>query len=355
LAALIETKCDDGITITRISQRFARLGCEIPINTLYSNWAYATDLLIPVADAVIGAIAAHHYFHVGVNVDDTSLAALDTKKGGKKIKGHLWGITAKELNLVGYRFTENWEAAEIADLLMSLESFVQVDDYKGYSSPRCKFLTKPDDVEQKTFDREANMTLVNSEKRLGCWMHARRYFYTAWELGDKRSAEPLKFIAQIYENEDEAKRDGLDHIARGKLRKTQTLPIVDQLANWCKSMEGQVVPSTRLGAAIGYFRQQQAYLRRCFEDGHFEIDNGEIERTLREPCIGRKNFLHAGSVDAAHRLAAAYTLVQSCQKLGINTREYLIDILVKLATPCRVRDISSLTPQTWAAARGLLK
>jgi transposase len=54
LAHLIESKCDDALPIHRQCDQFARLGVQFPVNTLYGYWAYATDLLEPVADAVFG-------------------------------------------------------------------------------------------------------------------------------------------------------------------------------------------------------------------------------------------------------------------------------------------------------------
>lgn len=96
--------------------------------------------------------------------------------------------------------------------------------------------------------------------------------------------------------------------------------------------------------------QQWVYVRRCFDDGRLEIDNGACERAIREPAIGRKNFLFTGSADAAKRLAAAYSIVQSCRALDISTREYLIDVVTKLEHGWPARRLRELLPQNWAAA-----
>jgi transposase len=110
----------------------------------------------------------------------------------------------------------------------------------------------------------------------------------------------------------------------------------------------------QLGRAVGYAVHQRTFVRRCFTDGRFEIDNGHTERVLREPCIGRKNYLFTGSADAAERLAAAYTLVQSCRMLGFPARDYLIDVLTKLDAGWPMRRIGELVPDRWALERGLL-
>jgi hypothetical protein len=75
---------------------------------------------------------------------------------------------------------------------------------------------------------------------------------------------------------------------------------------------------------------------------------------LRKPALGRKNYLFAGSIDGAKRLATAYTLVATCRALGINTREYLIDVLNQLRAGFPASRAAELTPRRWAQARGLL-
>jgi hypothetical protein len=67
--------------------------------------------------------------------------------------------------------------------------------------------------------------------------------------------------------------------------------------------------------------------------------------------IGRKNYLHCGSVPGAKRLAAAYTLVMSCKALGINVADYLVDVITKLGNGWPLRRIRELVPDAWAAAR----
>jgi hypothetical protein len=75
---------------------------------------------------------------------------------------------------------------------------------------------------------------------------------------------------------------------------------------------------------------------------------------IREPALGRRNFLFTGSVDGAKRLAAAYSLVQSCRNLGFGTSDYLIDVIGKLEAGWPMRRIVELVPDRWALERGLL-
>jgi len=67
-------------------------------------------------------------------------------------------------------------------------------------------------------------------------------------------------------------------------------------------------------------------------------------------AIGRRNFLIAGSEDGARRAATLDTLTVSCKLAGVDTFEYLRDVLGRLSTTPQSR-VAELTPREWKAAR----
>jgi transposase len=337
LAALIENKCDDALPIHRQRDRFARLGFDVPVNTLYSYFAYASDLLVPVAAVTLSTVLGQQPY---VQVDDTTLKVLDKHHPKGRSLGHLWCFVGPG-PLVGYTFTATWQAEAIAPFIGAIEGAIQCDDYKGYSS------------ELQTADGE-RFILVPPERRLGCLMHVRRRFHAAWQLGEKRAAVPLQCIREIYALEALAKEQALDSAQRCALRQQHSLAWLDRFDAWVDANQPLLAPRSKLGQALGYAVHQRPFIRRCFSDGRFELDNGQVERTIREPAIGRRNFLFTGSLDAAQRLASAYTLVQSCRALRISTREYLIDVIAKLEAGWLLRRIGELVPDRWARERGLL-
>lgn len=331
LAHLIESKCDDALPIHRQRDQLSRLGFEVPANTLYEYWSYVTDLLWPLAETTLSVVLGDPHY---VAIDDTSLRVLDRRKNKGSYRGHLWCFTGSG-PLVAYAFTETWKAQQLVPWIAAIDGFIQCDDYKGYSST----VHWPDGTKR---------VLVPPERRLGCMMHVRRRFYAAFKQPDQRATEPIRLIRSLYKTEEEAKSLGLDADARTELRAEQSLPVLTDLEKWVDAHQSQVLPSSRLGRAIAYAKQQRPYIRRCFEDGRFEIDNGFTERQIREPAIGRKNFLFTGSADGAKRLAGAYTLVQSCRNLGVPTRAYLLDVIHKLEAGWRLRRIRELVPDRWA-------
>ncbi|MCU1247581.1 MAG: Mobile element protein [Edaphobacter sp.] len=78
-----------------------------------------------------------------------------------------------------------------------------------------------------------------------------------------------------------------------------------------------------MAAAIRYALSRWTALCRYVDDGHTEIDDNAAERALRAVCLGRKNFLFAGSDDEGERAAAIYTLTGSAKLNGLDSELYL--------------------------------
>lgn len=338
LAHLIESKCDDALPIHRQCDKLGRLGFEVPVDTLYGYWRYGTGLLLPVADALLGTILAGPAF---VAMDDTGIDVLDRHRKGGKYRGHLWCFRCS-LPLVAFAFTKTWEAEEIKDWIHAIppDVSIQLDDYGGYNA-------KYEDADGK------KVPLIPSDRRLGCCMHVRRRFHAAYKIGDKRAAVVLAIFKELYEIERECK--GAPPEVREKIRRERSLPLLDQLDRWVDEHEAIVGKTGKLAEAVRYAKQQRPYIRRCFSDGRFEIDNGAVERSIRKPAVGRKNFLFTGSAAAGRRLAAAYSLVLTCRELGLSTRDYLIDVLEKLEGGWPMRRLVELLPHRWGIDRGLLE
>lgn len=78
----------------------------------------------------------------------------------------------------------------------------------------------------------------------------------------------------------------------------------------------------------------------CQEDGGLVLYSIRLD-------MGRKNFLFAGNHEAAIRAAIVYSLLSSCKAAGIEPREWLEDILVRL--PGFKGDLAQLLPGNWQA------
>ncbi len=90
--------------------------------------------------------------------------------------------------------------------------------------------------------------------------------------------------------------------------------------------------------------------RTTTTSGRVEIDNNLVENAIRPTKLGAKNWLFIGCREAGQRAAILYTIVENCRRLGIDTREYLEDLLTRLPG-MRASDAVNLTPANWQRAR----
>jgi transposase len=341
LAKLVAEKCVLGLPLDRQRREIARLGLDIPDKTLQSYWAYATDLLEPIADATLSLVFGKSI----VAVDDSHLKTLD--KGAKNgiFRGHLWCFVGTDgpvggPETIGYGYTPSWDAAEIADWFSAIDGFIQCDGYAGYARE-----VELDDAGDDT------VVAVPPERRLGCGMHIRSKFHDALLAKDLRAAIPLKHLADLYAIEADCKARSLDAAARGEERRRLSVPILDALESWVDAIHPKLLPKSPLRRATTYAINQRAFFHRCFEDGRFEIDNGRVERRIRLFAVARRGFLFTGSVRGGARLAIAFTLVDNCLALGIDPERYLVDVIDKLERGWPLRGLSELIPANWAAEK----
>jgi len=86
-----------------------------------------------------------------------------------------------------------------------------------------------------------------------------------------------------------------------------------------------------LAQAAGYVLNHWKALTRFVEDGRISLHNNLCEQQLRDIALGRKNYLFAGSHDAARPTANLYSLTRTCAQYGAPPLPYVTDVLRKLA------------------------
>jgi transposase len=110
------------------------------------------------------------------------------------------------------------------------------------------------------------------------------------------------------------------------------------------------IPKSLLRSAMEYVMAFWPQLMRFRADGRLEIDNNLVENAIRPTALGKKNWLFVGHPDAGQRSAILYTILENCERQGINPREYLQDVLTRLPTLTN-QQTRALTPANWLAAR----
>lgn len=181
---------------------------------------------------------------------------------------------------------------------------------------------------------------------LACWAHARREFFDALTNDKKRAEKALEYIQKLYAVEREAKENSLTPDAIKKSRLDGSLPVINKMSGWIKEQlqDPGVLPGSAIGKALRYSAERWDELSNYLYDGRLEIDNNLVENAIRPVALGRKNYLFAGSHQAAQRAAMLYSFFAICKKHEVNPYEWLKNTLQNIMT-INHKNIKSLYPQ----------
>jgi hypothetical protein len=180
--------------------------------------------------------------------------------------------------------------------------------------------------------------------------HARRKFEEAKDNDKSRAEHVLTEMQKLYHIERKARKEALTYEQRKSLRDQESKPVMDNLKSWlmenAPESTSKVLPKSKIGKAISYTLGMWHRLERYLDDGRYEIDNNWVENSIRAVALGRKNFLFAGSHDAAQRSAMIYSLMATCKKNEIEPSEWLTDVLTRIQD-YQINKIDDLLPGNW--------
>ena len=287
LSHILISKFVDHLPFYRQVQMFKRQGVRIAESTI-NGWFNATcRLLEPLYDTLKKQLLSTDY----LMADETPIPVLTKDKPGSTHKGYHWVYydPVNKLVLFDYQKTRSREGPE--KMLENFSGYLQTDGYVAYTNLKNK--------EQLTL--------------LACMAHARRKFEHARDNDPVRSEEALLMFGKLYDIERQARERGYDTQQIKQVRKENAEPVLEEMGKWLKEQAQNVLPRSAIGGAISYTLSLWPRLVRYTEDGRFRIDNNLIENSIRPVALGRKNYLFAGSHQAARQAAIIYSLLATCK------------------------------------------
>ena len=137
---------------------------------------------------------------------------------------------------------------------------------------------------------------------------------------------------------------------RHALRQERAPAILTELHALLLDMQqsGSILPKSAAGQAISYTLNRWEKLTRFMKHPVIEMSTNWAENSMRPISIGRRNWLHLGSKEAGPKIAAIFSIVESCRKLNVPIRKYLADVLPGLADRS-IQSLDELTPTVYAA------
>ena len=212
-----------------------------------------------------------------------------------------------------------------AAFLKDYKGFVHADGYAGYNPVY-----------------EAGATHV------GCWMHARRYFFDARLSDPERAHDALARVRALYAVEREAKEKGLIGDALAAFRQEHAGPVLAAFADWLAEQMPRVLPKSAIGEAVTYATNQWPSLLVYTRDGRLTIDNGPAEQAIRPLAVGRRNWPHVGGNGGLRPAAVLLSVAASVKRHGLNPWVYIKHVLTMLPARRPGADLADLLPDLWA-------
>jgi len=330
LAHIAYCKCALHLPLSRIAEDVLFLGVRLASSTLCGVMVQVAMLLTPIYDRIVAALFASMLMHA----DGTGLKVLEPGQKGTH-RGQFVVYCNKRLTV--YDFAPSKHGEHITKFLRIGEK----DQYIG----------------KLVADAASNMNGIYTNGLIiehGCWQHLRKKFKDARASAPIKAEEGIAWIGTVFDVEETSKE--LEETAEERLarRRKESRPLVKGVERWMVETQHQFEPDEELYKAIQYFKNHKTALLRFLEDGAVDLTNNLAERELGVIGRGRKAYLFAGSDDAARALAKIYTVVRTCQRLAIDPRSYLKDVLPRLSDLPVNRGkghLNTLTPWGWQEAQ----
>jgi len=226
-----------------------------------------------------------------------------------------------------FRFTPKYDSATVEDLFGGYQGIIVADACANHN-----VLFGP-----------------GKAREGGCWSHARKPFFKAFEKSEGAvAAKALQTIQSLFRIEQQAALCTPEE--RLRIRQEQSAPIVDAFFVWVEEQWPLAPIGSFTRKGLGYARNQEVALRAFLSTGEIPMNNNISERALRRIVKGRMNWLSHGSDEHAERACAIASLIASCELHGLDPELYLQEVLT-VAPSYPVRDILDLSPKNWVATR----
>ena len=320
LATILTDKYMDHLPLYRQKQRFARENIPIASSTIEGWVKQALQRLEPLYHQLKFDMKAKGY----LQVDETAIKVLESDKKGACHMGYYWTYHSPLDGLVLMDYQPTRGAVATKEMLAQFRGYLQSDGYAVYD----KIGQRPEVTP------------------LACWAHARREFERALDNDKIRASKALALIQQLYAVERKAKEEQMQADQTKQVRLDESLPVINELGKWIFIEVKSTLPKSQIGKAMRYAMDRWDKLSAYLLDGNLHIDNNAIENAIRPIALGRKNYLFAGTHDAATRAGMIYSFFAICKKHEVNPFQWLKYALQNIMT-INHKNITDLYPQNF--------
>jgi transposase len=278
------------------------------------------DLLTPLVGAMRNELLEGTY----IQADETPVDVQTRDGRSRNYPGYLWQYgTPGGATIFEFRMGREREGP--LRFLGNYEGLLQTDAYAAY-------------------DRVGGAKMIHAV----CWAHPRRKFVDAVKLNqqDAESVRAVALMDELFAIDAKARDEQMDLAARHALRQQQAPLLLDRIRAHVLAAQKSSLPKSATGKAANYTLALWQKLTCFLDHPELELSNNIAENSMRPISIGRKNWIHVGSAQAGPKIAAIFSVVETCRRLRLPIRDYLAAVLPGLANRS-VQRLDGLTPTAW--------
>ncbi|HEY2469548.1 MAG TPA: IS66 family transposase [Terracidiphilus sp.] len=315
----------DSLPLYRQQAKLKRdAGLEVALSTIDDAVLRVGELLIPLTGVMKSELLAGGY----IQADETPVGVQTHDKRGRNHQGYLWQYGSPGKGVVfDFQMGRGREGPKV--FLGKFSGLLQTDGYKAY-------------------DGVGGPGIVHA----ACWSHSRRKFVEAVKSNSKdfASGHVVALMDELFAIDREAREGNLDHAERNELRQQRAPKILDELRTCLLAIKKTALPKSLPGQAANYTLALWKKLTHFLDYPELELSTNLTENSMRPVAIGRRNWLHLGSKEAGPKIAAIFSVVESCRRLNIPIRKYLAEVLPGLADRS-IQSLAQILPGAYAARR----
>lgn len=299
-----------GLPMNRIERLQLAFGIPLPASTQWELLLGAADQLTPAyAELMRQAAQGEVLFN-----DDTVMRILEKAPLERKATYTSAILSRVRDHRIALFITGHHHAGENLEAILKHRA-------EGLSAP----IQMCDALAANTVGEAGELNTILAH----CLAHARRRFVEVENRFPTEVEHLLKELREVYRNDAQTKREGLDPQIRLTFHQERSGPIMAGLEAWLRDLieSAKVEPNSGLGQAITYMRKHWVELTLFLREPGAPLDNNLCEATLKRAIMHRKNSLFYRSATGARAGDAFMSLIHSAELNGVEPFDYLIELL----------------------------
>jgi transposase len=275
-------------------------GLDLSLGTVTDGLRRLVPLFEPLYESLIAHQRQEHHWQA----DETRWLVFATLEG--KV-GHRWYLWAVQSEHTVVFLLDPSRSHDVPEGHLGPQAFgiLNVDRYSAYKA--------------MTQVKEGDILLAF------CWAHVRRDFLAVahdWPCQEAWGLDWLKDIGELYHLNDQRLQAKDDPAAFAQYHE-RLRAAVEHMAQRCQRERDEPTLHPARRKVLDSLHEHWAGLTLFVDVWDVPMDNNAVERTLRGPVVGRKNYSGSGALWSGWLAAMLFSLLHTVERWDLNPRLWL--------------------------------